>query len=119
MATQAFRVGCDCGGRPPEPGCRGSTCASDASAPGDDAGLVPDGGATDAGGDSGVAPDDAGTDSGTPTDGGGTDAGLLTVGPAYPANGTQWMDYVKNDGADAFSATDTPEGSRCRRASGA
>jgi len=31
----------------------------------------------------------------------------LTVAAAYPTNGAKWMDYVKNDGADIYSATDT------------
>jgi len=31
----------------------------------------------------------------------------LTVGPAYPNNGGNWTYYVKNDGADIFSASDT------------
>jgi hypothetical protein len=29
------------------------------------------------------------------------------VVPAYSVNGANWMDYVENDGADVFSASDT------------
>ncbi len=32
---------------------------------------------------------------------------LLSVAAAYPTNGSNWNDYVKNDGADIYSATDT------------
>ena len=95
---------------------------------GADSGTPPGDGGTDGGADSGTPPGDGGSDAGSAADAGGDggvdsgtpgsdggvdsgvvggDAGLLTVGPAYPVNGAQWMDYVKNDGADAFGATDT------------
>jgi hypothetical protein len=31
----------------------------------------------------------------------------IGVGPVYPNHGANWMDYVKNDGTDVYSATDT------------
>src|ERR1700683_3846913 len=31
----------------------------------------------------------------------------LVVQPVYPNNGLNWTSYVKNDGADIFSASDT------------
>jgi parallel beta-helix repeat protein len=32
---------------------------------------------------------------------------LGSVAPLYPSNGADWNDYVKNDGADVFEASDT------------
>ncbi len=78
IATQAFRVGCDCGGRPPVATCAAADCP-DASTdgglgPGSDSGSPGDDGGTDAGLDAG---DDGGTDAGQDAgDDGGADAGL-------------------------------------------
>ncbi len=63
-----------------------------------------------AGADAGLGGSDAGTpDTGTDAaPEAGTDAGAQAkVRPLYPTNGADWSEWVKNDGSDWLTATDT------------
>ncbi len=73
LATQALRVGCECGGQVPPTQCLGAACGTPADDAGGDAGTSGEDSGEDAGADAGVdAGDDAGADAGFDA---GTDAG--------------------------------------------